>query len=67
MEYLFLGLAAGVIVGYLVFYRFSRRRARAKYKAQSTVLLEKIRTVCKLITVEGDFSEIYHYEDLKSR
>ena len=67
MEYLFLGLAAGVIIGYLVFFRFSRRRNRARYKAQSTVLLEKIRTVCKLITVEGDFSEIYHYEDLKSR
>lgn len=67
MEYLFIGLAVGVIAGYLVFVRFNRKRNRAKYKAQSTVLLEKIRTVCKLITVEGDFSEIYHYEDLKSR
>ena len=67
MEYLFIGLAAGVIAGYLVFVRFNRSRIKAKHKAQSTVLLEKIRTVCKLITVEGDFSEIYHYEDLKSR
>ena len=30
---------------------------------QSTVLLEKIETVCKLITVEGQFSEIYNYDE----
>jgi hypothetical protein len=29
----------------------------------SAVLLEKIRTVCKLVTVEGDFSELYSYND----
>ncbi len=29
----------------------------------ATVLLEKIRTVCKLVTVEGEFSEIYNYSD----
>ena len=31
------------------------------------MLLEKIKTVCKFITVEGDFAEIYHYEDVKER
>jgi len=30
---------------------------------ESDVLLEKIRTVTKLITVEGQFSEIYDYKD----
>ena len=30
---------------------------------ESTVLLEKIKTVTKLITVEGYFSEIYDYKD----
>lgn len=34
---------------------------------QSTILLNKIKTVCKFITVEGDFAEIYHYEDVKQR
>jgi len=29
----------------------------------SVVLLEKIRTVCKLLTAEGQFSEIYEYKD----
>jgi hypothetical protein len=35
--------------------------------SQSTILLDKIRKVCKFITVEGDFAEIYHYEDVKER
>ena len=35
--------------------------------AQSTILLDKIKMVCKFITVEGDFAEIYHYEDVKQR
>ena len=35
--------------------------------AQSTLLLNKIKKVCKFITVEGDFAEIYHYEDVKER
>ncbi|MCW8982295.1 MAG: DUF4230 domain-containing protein, partial [Altibacter sp.] len=30
-------------------------------------LMEKIRSVCKFITVEGDFSEIYHYENVKDK
>ncbi|MEZ4918572.1 MAG: DUF4230 domain-containing protein [Saprospiraceae bacterium] len=30
---------------------------------QSTVLLEKIDAVCKLVTVEGQFSEIYNYDE----
>ncbi|WP_296311085.1 DUF4230 domain-containing protein [Winogradskyella sp. UBA3174] len=33
--------------------------------AQSILLLDKIKRVCKFITVEGDFAEIYHYEDVK--
>ena len=32
-------------------------------KEQSQVLMEKIETVAKLVTVEGYFSEIYDYED----
>ena len=31
------------------------------------VLMEKIRSVCKFITVEGDFSEIYHYQNVKDK
>jgi hypothetical protein len=34
-----------------------------KTEEQSVVLLEKIEEVCKLITVEGYFSEMYDYKD----
>jgi Protein of unknown function (DUF4230) len=30
---------------------------------ESTVLLERIRSVCKLVTVEGEFSEVYSHTD----
>jgi predicted SPOUT superfamily RNA methylase MTH1 len=34
---------------------------------QSTVLVEKIKSVYKLISVEGDFAEIYRYEQTKDQ
>jgi hypothetical protein len=36
-------------------------------KDQSVLILDKIKRVCKFITVEGDFAEIYHYEDVKEK
>jgi len=36
---------------------------KVETEEQSQVLLEKIKTVCKLVTVEGYFSEIYDYEE----
>lgn len=44
---------------------FNRKRRKDLTSYQSTVLLEKIRAVCKLISVEGDFAEIYRYENTK--
>ncbi len=32
-------------------------------KEESTTLLEQVKTVAKLVTVEGEFSEIYSHED----
>ena len=36
-------------------------------QSQSVILMEKIRNVCKFITVEGDFAEIYHYQSLRDK
>jgi len=36
-------------------------------QTQSVILLDKIKKVCKIISVEGDFAEIYHYENVKER
>ncbi|WP_420321436.1 DUF4230 domain-containing protein [Flagellimonas sp.] len=61
----FLGLVLGVILMYWLFSLFRKRKNKELTNQQSTVLLDKIKTVCKLISVEGDFAEIYHYENTK--
>ena len=63
----FLGLVLGAIMMYWVFSFFRKRKSRELTTHQSTVLLEKIKSVCKLISVEGDFAEIYRYENTKGR
>ena len=44
---------------------FRAVRKKQLVNTQSVILLDKIKKVCKFITVEGDFAEIYHYEDVK--
>ncbi len=61
----FLGLILGAILMYWIFSLFRRKQNKELTKQQSTVLLDKIQSVCKLISVEGDFAEIYHYENTK--
>jgi hypothetical protein len=60
-----LGLVLGAILMYWLFSLFRKKRNKEVTLQQSTVLLEKIRSVCKLVSVEGDFAEIYHYENTK--
>ena len=67
MELLFIGLAVGAVIAYFIFAGFHKGRSQMKTNEQSAVLMDKIKSVCKFITVEGDFSEIYHYENLKEK
>ena len=64
-------LLAGILLGAMASYWglsfFNRKRGAHRTEVQSVVLIEKIKSVCKLISVEGDFAEIYHFEDSKSR
>ena len=60
-----LGFVLGGILMYLLFSLFRKKQSKALTVKQSTVLLDKIRSVCKLVSVEGDFAEIYHYENTK--
>lgn len=46
---------------------FKQWQTKKRTNEQSIVLLDKIKRVCKFITVEGDFAEIYHYEDVKEK
>ena len=49
---------------YLVFsFGMKLNWPQKKTTESSVVLLEKIRTVCKLVTAEGQFAEIYEYKE----
>ncbi len=63
----FLGIIIGVLVTLGIVTYFKSFKKKQLVKSQSVLLLDKIKTVCKFITVEGDFAEIYHYEDVKER
>lgn len=65
MDFIF-GLLLGAIVVGVVFYFYRSFFVKNKTEEQSVILLEKIRNVSKLITVESDFSEIMHYSDAKN-
>lgn len=62
-----IGLILGVIGMFWLFSLLRKRKSKEITHKQSVILLEKIRSVCKLISVEGDFAEIYHYENVKER
>lgn len=61
----FLGLVLGAILMYWVYNLFAKKKRRELTEHQSTVILDKIKRVCKLVSVEGDFAEIYRYENIK--
>ncbi|UMB60033.1 DUF4230 domain-containing protein [Lutibacter sp. A80] len=61
------GILLGAIASYWGFSFFNRKKGVNQVEKQSVVLIEKIKSVCKLISVEGDFAEIYHFEDTKNR
>jgi hypothetical protein len=67
MEYLFIGLALGTVLAFFLYRRFGSGTGKRHAQSQSVILMEKIRTVCKFITVEGDFAEIYHYQSLRDK
>ncbi len=58
-------LAVLVTLGVVTIVRSFKKKQLVN--TQSTILLNKIKKVCKFITVEGDFAEIYHYEDVKQK
>jgi hypothetical protein len=54
-----------VTLGLVTIYK--QWRTKKMTNEQSLLLLDKVKRVCKFITVEGDFAEIYHYEDVKEK
>ncbi|MCB9164249.1 MAG: DUF4230 domain-containing protein [Flavobacteriales bacterium] len=62
------GLLLLLGVGLLVFYitRSVYEPEAAEEQVSATVLLERMRPVLKLVTVEGDFNEVYTYRDAQA-
>ena len=60
-----LGILFGTLIGLVVFYFKKRKEKTQIIEKQSVILLNKIRAVFKLVTVEGEFSEIYQQTDQK--
>ncbi len=67
MELLFLGLIGGAVGSYFIFQKFSSVTKKSLTEKQSVILLDKIKKVSKLITIEGEFAEIYHHENSKEK
>lgn len=62
----FLGAIAGLILGMIVSNYLFRNHNKTKLRDQSTLLINRIKRVCKLITVEGEFSELLTHRDGKN-
>ena len=63
----FLGTIFGILlsIGAITYIKYLQSKKLAN--SQSIILLDKVKSVCKFITVEGDFAEIYHYQDVKQK
>ncbi|WP_167615053.1 DUF4230 domain-containing protein [Maribellus sediminis] len=61
-----LGLILGLVLGIAASNFYYKNRKEKQLHQQSVLLLEKIKQVCKLITVEGEFSEIFTHRDEKN-
>jgi hypothetical protein len=61
-KYLFLMiLSLGVLLG--GYYMFKNQLFKAHQAENTTIILDKIKTVTKLISVEGQFSELYSFKE----
>ncbi|WP_047550185.1 DUF4230 domain-containing protein [Psychroserpens sp. Hel_I_66] len=64
---IFFTIILSILVTLVVVTIYKQVKIKKRTNSQSVILLDKIKRVCKFITVEGDFAEIYHYEDVKER
>lgn len=60
-----LALLIGLLIGGIVFYFYSKKTQQTNNKVNADLVLENIRTACKIISVEGDFTDIYNHKDKK--
>lgn len=59
----YLSLIVAVVLGIGIWYFFKSNLFESNKAENTTIILEKIKTVTKLISVEGQFSELYSYKE----
>ena len=52
-----------LLLGAAALQLFRGKQAETTARAEATVLLERVRQVCQLVTVEGEFSETYNEKE----
>ena len=60
-------LVLGFLLGALLVYFFMGKRKTKTVRFDATIILEKIKSVSKLITVEGNYSEVIHYNESRPK
>jgi hypothetical protein len=65
MLFYILVFAGGLISGIAALYLYHSKKKKRTITQNSIVLIERVKQVLKLVTVEGDFSEIVKYKDVK--
>lgn len=63
---IFIGVLLGLLLGVALTSLYFTTKTKKELNDQSALLLEKIKQVCKLITVEGEFSEIFTHRGEKN-
>lgn len=65
MDLFYIGI--GLLLGGLIFYVLSGRKRKTVVTKDASLLLEKIESVSKLITIEGNYSEVVHFREDKPK
>jgi len=65
LELIFISITS-LVIGFILYHHWNKNKQKVKIQQEATTLLEQVRKVCKLVTVEGDFQEIIDTRTEKS-
>ena len=65
MKKLLLGLAIGIVAMFVLQYFFKKEKDESVLTENSSLIVQEIKNVGKLVVTEGYFSEVRTYQDAK--
>ncbi len=63
MEYLIIAILSVLLSSCILYMILNRKRKKAAINKEAIILLERVHKACKLITVEGNFTEILDHKE----